>query len=114
MEGYLLTGRHGLLNSYEAFIHIVDSMFNQHVKWLKVTLGLPWRPKIASLDYPLSSHVSLQDHNGFTHQDPGFIALVVNKTAEIVRVYLPTEANCLPAATDEFVCRRACRSSDVN
>jgi len=100
LEGYLLTGRHGLLNSYEAFIHIVDSMFNQHAKWLKVTLGLAWRPKIASLNYLLSSHVWRQDHNGFTHQDPGFIDLVVNKKAEIVRVYLPPDANCLLAVMD--------------
>ncbi|HEV8606790.1 MAG TPA: phosphoketolase family protein [Tepidisphaeraceae bacterium] len=100
LEGYLLTGRHGLLNSYEAFIHIVDSMFNQHAKWLKVTLSLPWRPKIASLNYLLSSHVWRQDHNGFTHQDPGFIDLVVNKKAEIVRVYLPPDANCLLAVMD--------------
>jgi len=100
LEGYLLTGRHGLLNSYEAFIHIVDSMFNQHAKWLKVTLGLPWRLKIASLNYLLSSHVWRQDHNGFTHQDPGFIDLVVNKKAEIVRVYLPPDANCLLAVMD--------------
>jgi xylulose-5-phosphate/fructose-6-phosphate phosphoketolase len=95
LEGYLLTGRHGLLNSYEAFIHIVDSMFNQHAKWLKVTLDLPWRRKIASLNYLLASHVWRQDHNGFTHQDPGFIDLVMNKKAEIVRVYLPPDANCL-------------------
>lgn len=79
LEGYLLTGRHGLFNCYEAFIHIVDSMFNQHAKWLKVTLGLPWRQKIASLNYLLASHVWRQDHNGFTHQDPGFLDLVVNK-----------------------------------
>jgi xylulose-5-phosphate/fructose-6-phosphate phosphoketolase len=95
LEGYLLTGRHGLFNCYEAFIHIVDSMFNQHAKWLKVTAGLPWRHKIASLNYLLSSHVWRQDHNGFTHQDPGFIDHVVNKKAEVVRVYLPPDANCL-------------------
>ncbi len=88
LEGYLLTGRHGLFNSYEAFIHIVDSMFNQHAKWLKVTAHLPWRQKIASLNYLLASHVWRQDHNGFTHQDPGFIDHVVNKKAEVVRVYL--------------------------
>jgi xylulose-5-phosphate/fructose-6-phosphate phosphoketolase len=88
IEGYLLTGRHGLFNCYEAFIHIVDSMFNQHAKWLKVTSRLPWRRKIASLNYLLASHVWRQDHNGFTHQDPGFIDLVVNKKAEVVRVYL--------------------------
>jgi xylulose-5-phosphate/fructose-6-phosphate phosphoketolase len=100
LEGYLLTGRHGLFNSYEAFIHIVDSMFNQHAKWLKVTLGLPWRRKIASLNYLLASHVWRQDHNGFTHQDPGFIDHVVNKKAEIVRVYLPPDANCLLSVMD--------------
>jgi xylulose-5-phosphate/fructose-6-phosphate phosphoketolase len=100
LEGYLLTGRHGLFNSYEAFIHIVDSMFNQHAKWLKVTLGLPWRRKIASLNYLLASHVWRQDHNGFTHQDPGFIDHVMNKKAEIVRVYLPPDANCLLSVMD--------------
>jgi len=100
LEGYLLTGRHGLFNCYEAFIHIVDSMFNQHAKWLKVTAGLPWRRKIASLNYLLSSHVWRQDHNGFTHQDPGFIDHVVNKKAEIVRVYLPPYANCLLSVLD--------------
>jgi xylulose-5-phosphate/fructose-6-phosphate phosphoketolase len=100
LEGYLLTGRHGLFNSYEAFIHIVDSMFNQHAKWLKVTRGLPWRRKIASLNYLLSSHVWRQDHNGFTHQDPGFLDHVVNKKAEVVRVYLPPDANCLLSTMD--------------
>jgi len=100
LEGYLLTGRHGLFNSYEAFIHVVDSMFNQHAKWLKVTLGLPWRRKLASLNYLLASHVWRQDHNGFTHQDPGFIDLVVNKKAAIVRVYLPPDANCLLSVMD--------------
>jgi xylulose-5-phosphate/fructose-6-phosphate phosphoketolase len=100
LEGYLLTGRHGLFNCYEAFIHIVDSMFNQHAKWLKVTAGLPWRRKIASLNYLLSSHVWRQDHNGFTHQDPGFLDHVVNKKAEIVRVYLPPDANCLLSVMD--------------
>jgi len=95
LEGYLLTGRHGLFNCYEAFIHIIDSMFNQHAKWLKVTSHLPWRHKIASLNYLLASHVWRQDHNGFTHQDPGFIDHVVNKKAEVVRVYLPPDANCL-------------------
>ena len=100
LEGYLLTGRHGLFNCYEAFIHIVDSMFNQHAKWLKVTAGLTWRRKIASLNYLLSSHVWRQDHNGFTHQDPGFLDHVVNKKAEIVRVYLPPDANCLLSVMD--------------
>jgi xylulose-5-phosphate/fructose-6-phosphate phosphoketolase len=100
LEGYLLTGRHGLFNSYEAFIHIVDSMFNQHAKWLKITCGIPWRRKIASLNYLLSSHVWRQDHNGFTHQDPGFIDHVVNKKAEVVRVYLPPDANCLLSVMD--------------
>jgi xylulose-5-phosphate/fructose-6-phosphate phosphoketolase len=100
LEGYLLTGRHGLFNCYEAFIHIVDSMFTQHAKWLKVTAGLPWRRKIASLNYLLASHVWRQDHNGFTHQDPGFIDHVVNKKAAIVRVYLPPDANCLLSVMD--------------
>ena len=100
LEGYLLTGRHGLFNSYEAFIHIIDSMFNQHAKWLKVTLELPWRAKIASLNYLLASHVWRQDHNGFTHQDPGFIDHVANKKAKIVRVYLPPDANCLLSVMD--------------
>jgi xylulose-5-phosphate/fructose-6-phosphate phosphoketolase len=100
LEGYLLTGRHGLFNSYEAFIHIVDSMFNQHAKWLKVTSQLPWRRKIASLNYLLASHVWQQAHNGFTHQDPGFLDTVVNKKAEIVRVYLPPDANCLLSVYD--------------
>jgi xylulose-5-phosphate/fructose-6-phosphate phosphoketolase len=100
LEGYLLTGRHGLFNCYEAFIHIVDSMFNQHAKWLKVTAGLEWRHKIASLNYLLSSHVWRQDHNGFTHQDPGFLDHVINKKAEIVRVYLPPDANCLLSVMD--------------
>jgi xylulose-5-phosphate/fructose-6-phosphate phosphoketolase len=100
LEGYLLTGRHGLFNCYEAFIHIIDSMFNQHAKWLKVTAGLPWRRKIASLNYILSSHVWRQDHNGFTHQDPGFLDHVVNKKAEVVRVYLPPDANCLLSVVD--------------
>ncbi len=100
LEGYLLTGRHGLLNSYEAFIHIVDSMFNQHAKWLKVTAHLPWRRKLASLNYLLASHVWRQDHNGFTHQDPGFIDHVANKKAEIVRVYFPPDANCLLSVMD--------------
>ena len=100
LEGYLLTGRHGLFNSYEAFIRIIDSMFSQHAKWLKVTRELPWRRPIASLNYLLSSHVWQQDHNGFTHQDPGFIDHVVNKKADIVRVYLPPDANCLLSVTD--------------
>ncbi len=100
LEGYLLTGRHGLYNCYEAFIHIVDSMFNQHAKWLKITSELPWRHKIASLNYLLASHVWRQDHNGFTHQDPGFIDHVVNKKSEIIRVYLPPDANCLLSVTD--------------
>jgi xylulose-5-phosphate/fructose-6-phosphate phosphoketolase len=100
LEGYLLTGRHGLFNCYEAFIHIVDSMFNQHAKWLKVTSEIPWRRPIASLTYLLSSHVWRQDHNGFTHQDPGFIDHVVNKKAEIIRVYLPPDANTLLSCAD--------------
>jgi xylulose-5-phosphate/fructose-6-phosphate phosphoketolase len=100
LEGYLLTGRHGLFSCYEAFIHIVDSMVNQHAKWLKVTRGLPWRRPIASLNYLLTSHVWRQDHNGFSHQDPGFIDHVVNKKAEIVRVYLPPDANTLLSTAD--------------
>src|SRR5258705_12012267 len=100
LEGYLLTGRHGLFNCYEAFVHIVDSMFNQHAKWLKVTRHIPWRRPIASLNILLASHVWRQDHNGFTHQDPGFIDLVVNKKAEVVRVYLPPDANCLLSVAD--------------
>ena len=100
LEGYLLTGRHGLFNCYEAFIHIVDSMFNQHAKWLKITKALPWRRDISSLNYLLASHVWQQDHNGFTHQDPGFLDHVVNKKADIVRVYLPPDANCLLTVAD--------------
>ena len=100
LEGYLLTGRHGLFNCYEAFIHIVDSMFNQHAKWLKVTRGIAWRLPLASLNYLLSSHVWRQDHNGFSHQDPGFIDHVMNKKAEIIRVYLPPDANCLLSVAD--------------
>jgi xylulose-5-phosphate/fructose-6-phosphate phosphoketolase len=100
LEGYLLTGRHGLFNCYEAFIHIIDSMFNQHAKWLKVTRHIPWRRPIASLNILLASHVWRQDHNGFTHQDPGFIDHVVNKKAEIIRVYLPPDTNCLLSVMD--------------
>jgi xylulose-5-phosphate/fructose-6-phosphate phosphoketolase len=100
LEGYLLTGRHGLFDCYEAFIHIVDSMFNQHAKWLKATSEIPWRRPIASLNYLLSSHVWRQDHNGFSHQDPGFIDHVVNKKAEIIRVYLPPDANTLLSVAD--------------
>ena len=100
LEGYLLTGRHGFFSCYEAFIHIIDSMFNQHAKWLKVCNDIPWRRPIASLNYLLSSHVWRQDHNGFSHQDPGFIDHVVNKKSEIVRVYLPPDANCLLSVTD--------------
>jgi xylulose-5-phosphate/fructose-6-phosphate phosphoketolase len=100
LEGYLLTGRHGLFSCYEAFIHIVDSMFNQHAKWLKVSRGLAWRRPIASLNYLLTSHVWRQDHNGFSHQDPGFVDLVANKKADIVRIYLPPDANTLLWVTD--------------
>ncbi|HUD70708.1 MAG TPA: phosphoketolase family protein, partial [Dongiaceae bacterium] len=100
LEGYLLTGRHGFFNCYEAFIHVVDSMFNQHAKWLKTTRGISWRQPIASLNYLLTSHVWRQDHNGFSHQDPGFIDHVVNKNAEIIRVYLPPDANTLLSVTD--------------
>jgi xylulose-5-phosphate/fructose-6-phosphate phosphoketolase len=100
LEGYTLTGRHGLFNCYEAFVHIVDSMFNQHAKWLQITRELPWRAPIPSLNYLLSSHVWRQDHNGFSHQDPGFLDVVVNKKAEVVRVYLPPDANTLLSVTD--------------
>ena len=100
LEGYLLTGRHGVFNCYEAFTHVVASMFNQHAKWLEVTRDLPWRADVASLNYLLSSHVWRQDHNGFTHQDPGFLDLVVNKKADVVRVYLPPDANCLLSVMD--------------
>jgi xylulose-5-phosphate/fructose-6-phosphate phosphoketolase len=100
LEGYLLTGRHGLFNCYEAFIHIVDSMFNQHAKWLKVSNSIPWRRPIASLNYLLTSHVWRQDHNGFSHQDPGFIDHVVNKKAEVIRVYLPPDTNTLLSVFD--------------
>ena len=100
MEGYLLTGRHGVFNCYEAFIHVVASMFNQHAKWLEVTDNLPWRADIASLNYLLSSHVWRQDHNGFTHQDPGFLDVVMNKSPDVVRVYLPPDANCLLSVMD--------------
>jgi xylulose-5-phosphate/fructose-6-phosphate phosphoketolase len=100
LEGYLLTGRHGFFSCYEAFVHIIDSMFNQHAKWLKVTRNIEWRRPIASLNYLLTSHVWRQDHNGFSHQDPGFIDHVVNKKAEIVRVYLPPDANTLLSVTD--------------
>ena len=108
LEGYLLTGRHGLFNCYEAFIHIIDSMFNQHAKWLKVSSSLPWRAPIASLNYLLSSHVWRQDHNGFSHQDPGFIDHVVNKNAQIVRIYLPPDANCLLSVMDHCLKSRHC------
>jgi xylulose-5-phosphate/fructose-6-phosphate phosphoketolase len=100
LEGYLLTGRHGFFSCYEAFIHIVDSMFNQHAKWLEMTRHIPWRRPIASLNYLLSSHVWRQDHNGFSHQDPGFIDLAMNKKAELVRVYLPPDGNSLLSVTD--------------
>ena len=100
LEGYLLTGRHGVFNCYEAFVHIVDSMFNQHAKWLKVHQDLPWRQPVASLNYMLSSHVWQQDHNGFSHQDPGFIDHVVNKKADVIRVYLPPDANTMLAVTE--------------
>jgi xylulose-5-phosphate/fructose-6-phosphate phosphoketolase len=100
LEGYLLTGRHGLFSCYEAFIHIIDSMFNQHAKWLKVSKEIPWRKPIASLNYLLTSHVWRQDHNGFSHQDPGFIDHVANKKADVVRIYLPPDANCLLSVAD--------------
>jgi len=107
LEGYLLTGRHGLFNSYEAFIRIIDSMFSQHAKWLKVTNELPWRRKISSLNYLLASHVWQQDHNGFTHQDPGFLDHVINKKADIVRCYLPPDANCLLSVFDHCLRTRS-------
>ena len=100
LEGYLLTGRHGFFTTYEAFVHVVDSMFNQHAKWLKTIGHLSWRRPIASLNYLLTSHVWRQDHNGFSHQDPGFIDHVVNKKAEVIRVYLPPDANTLLAVAD--------------
>jgi xylulose-5-phosphate/fructose-6-phosphate phosphoketolase len=108
LEGYLLTGRHGFFSCYEAFIHIIDSMFNQHAKWLKVCKHIPWRRPIASLNYLLSSHVWRQDHNGFSHQDPGFIDHVVNKKAEVIRVYLPPDGNTLLAVTDQCLRSRDC------
>ncbi|HVB85788.1 MAG TPA: phosphoketolase family protein [Candidatus Dormibacteraeota bacterium] len=107
LEGYLLTGRHGFFSCYEAFIHIVDSMFNQHAKWLKITHDIPWRARIASLNYLLTSHVWRQDHNGFTHQDPGFIDHVVNKKADVVRVYLPPDANTLLSVADHCLRSRS-------
>ena len=100
LEGYLLTGRHGLFSCYEAFIHIVDSMFNLHAKWLKVSSKLVWRRRIPSLNYLLTPHVWSQDHNGFSHQDPGFLSHVVNKKTEVVRVYLHSDANCLLSVMD--------------
>ena len=100
LEGYLLTGRHGLFSCYEAFIHIIDSMFNQHAKWLKVSRKIAWRKPIASLNYLLTSHVWRQDHNGFSHQDPGFIDHVANKKSDVVRIYLPPDANCLLSVAD--------------
>src|SRR5207302_4619307 len=108
LEGYLLSGRHGVFNCYEAFIHIVDSMVNQHAKWLKVTNDLPWRRPIASLNYLLTSHTWRQDHNGFSHQDPGFIDHVVNKKSEIVRVYLPADANSLLIVMNECLTSLNC------
>jgi len=108
LEGYLLTGRHGFFSCYEAFIHIIDSMFNQHAKWLKVCNHIPWRRPIASLNYLLSSHVWRQDHNGFSHQDPGFIDHVVNKKGEMVRVFLPPDGNTLLVVTDDCLRSRNC------
>jgi xylulose-5-phosphate/fructose-6-phosphate phosphoketolase len=111
LEGYLLTGRHGFFSCYEAFIHLIDSMFNQHAKWLKVTRDIRWRRPIASLNYLLTSHVWRQDHNGFSHQDPGFIDHVINKKGEVVRVYLPPDANTLLSVTDH--CLRSCNYVNV-
>ena len=107
LEGYLLTGRHGLFNCYEAFIHIVDSMFNQHAKWLKTSRNLPWRKPIASLNYLLTSHLWRQDHNGSSHQDPGFMDHVANKKADVVRIYLPPDANCLLSVADHCLRSRS-------
>ena len=107
LEGYLLTGRHGMFSCYEAFIHVIDSMFNQHAKWLKMTREIGWRRPIASLNYLLTSHVWRQDHNGFSHQDPGFIDHVVNKKAEVIRVYLPPDTNTLLSVADH--CLRSTR-----
>ena len=112
LEGYLLTGRHGLFNTYEAFVHIIDSMFNQHAKWLKVTRHIPWRRPIASLNILLTSHVWRQDHNGFTHQDPGFIDHVCNKKAEIIRVYLPPDTNTLALRRGSLSAQPALRQCD--
>jgi xylulose-5-phosphate/fructose-6-phosphate phosphoketolase len=100
LEGYLLTGRHGLFSSYEAFIHVIDSMFNQHAKWLEISRNLAWRADVASLNLLITSTVWRQDHNGFTHQDPGFLDVVVNKSAEVVRIYLPPDVNCLLTVAD--------------
>src|SRR5579859_8129111 len=100
LEGYLLTGRHGIFSCYEAFIHIIDSMFNQHAKWLESCSHIPWRRPISSLNYLLTSHVWRQDHNGFSHQDPGFIDYVINKKASVIRVYLPPDTNCLLSVAD--------------
>ncbi len=100
LEGYLLTGRHGLFSCYEAFVHIVDSMVNQHAKWLKVSNGIAWRRPVASLNYLLTSHVWRQDHNGQSHQDPGFIDHIANRTSDVARIYLPPDANCLLSVAD--------------
>ena len=100
LEGYILSGRHGLINSYEPFVHVIDSMFNQHAKWLEKCNELPWRAKVSSLNLLITALVWRQDHNGFTHQDPGFLDLVVNKSPSVVRVYLPPDANCLLSVAD--------------
>ncbi|TCM05547.1 D-xylulose 5-phosphate/D-fructose 6-phosphate phosphoketolase [Sphingomonas sp. PP-CC-3G-468] len=115
LEGYLLTGRHGLFSCYEAFVHIVDSMVNQHAKWLKTTRTIPWRRPIASLNYLLTSHAWRQDHNGLSHQDPGFIDHVANKTADVARIYLPPDANCLLSVGDHCLRSRGYgrRDSDI-
>jgi len=110
LEGYLLTGRHGFLSSYEAFVHVIDSMFNQHAKWLDIAEDLPWRAPVASLNMLITSTVWRQDHNGFTHQDPGFLDLVVNKSPSVTRIYLPPDANCLLSVADH--CLRS--TNDVN
>ena len=112
LEGYLLTGRHGFFSCYEAFVHVIDSMFNQHAKWLKTTKKIPWRKPIASLNYLLTSHVWRQDHNGFSHQDPGFIDHVASKKSDVVRIYLPPDANCLLSVADHCLAQPELRQPD--
>ena len=111
LEGYLLTGRHGFFSTYEAFVHVIDSMFNQHAKWLDICNDLPWRAPVASLNLLITSTVWRQDHNGFTHQDPGFLDVVVNKSPEVTRIYLPPDANCLLSVADH--CLRSTNNINV-